>query len=77
MFFDLKKAFDSVPHRGLMPKLKNLDLDNYILHWICSYLTDRAQQVMVAGASSSITRYLRVPPRFSVGALAFSDNIHQ
>ena len=40
VFFDLKKAFDSVSHHTLMAKLHSLDLDPYILHLLCSYLTE-------------------------------------
>ena len=54
IFFDLQKAFDSVPHRALMAKLHSLDLDPYILHWLCSYLTNREQKVVIEGASSGV-----------------------
>ena len=43
VFFDLRKAFDSVPHRALLDKLKNLQLSDHILKWICDYLTNRKQ----------------------------------
>ena len=38
VFFDLRKAFDSVPHRSLIDKLRALDLDPYILR--CMLLLD-------------------------------------
>ena len=40
VFFDLKKAFDSVPHKALIHKLQSIDLNSHILRWICSYLTN-------------------------------------
>ena len=40
IFFDLRKAFDSVPHRLLLDKLTGYGLDSHIVSWICSYLTD-------------------------------------
>ncbi len=39
IFFDLRKAFDTVPHRPLMQKLQGLDIDRYSLKWIHSYLS--------------------------------------
>ena len=52
MFFDLKKAFDSVPHRALLDKLKSLQLNDHILKWVCDYLKDRKQRVVVNGEIS-------------------------
>ena len=46
VFFDLRKAFDTVPHRALMTKLQQLNVSPFILRWICSYLTARQQKVI-------------------------------
>ena len=43
VFFDVSKAFDSVPHSLLLAKLNDLGLDPYLLRWIRNYLTDRSQ----------------------------------
>ena len=43
IFFDLKKAFNSVPHRNLIDKLESTGLNQYILRWIVFYLSDRSQ----------------------------------
>ena len=40
VFFDIQKAFDTIPHHALMQKLQYAGLNNHILHWICSYLTE-------------------------------------
>ena len=40
IFFDFKKAFDSVPHHALMDKLKGINLNPLLLHWIQSYLPE-------------------------------------
>ena len=37
-FFDLCKAFDSIPHLPLLQKQKDTDLNQHILQWISSYL---------------------------------------
>ena len=50
VFFDVKKAFDSVPHAPLLEKLSEIGLNPYIIKWIKSYLTDREQFVVVDGS---------------------------
>ena len=50
VFLDLQKAFDSVPH---LLVVKNSGLYPILLKWICSYLTDRSQRVVVDGVASS------------------------
>ncbi len=47
VFFDFQKAFDTVPHRRLMEKLKQLNLHPTILTWLCSYLAVCQQSVVV------------------------------
>ena len=51
IFFDLRKAFDSVPHRCLMDKLTFAGLNPYILRWVASYLCNRRQYVVLNGKS--------------------------
>ena len=72
VFFDLQKAFDSVPHRALIEKLKSIDLNPFILRWICSYLTDRSQRVVLNGESSPSCKTISGVPQGSVlGPLLF------
>ena len=72
VFFDLRKAFDSVPHLPLLQKLKDIGLNQHILQWIASYLCNRQQYVVVDGGSSGPTSVLSVVPQGSVlGPLQF------
>jgi len=57
-FFDLRKAFDSVPHLPLLNKLKNIKMEQHILQWLTSYLSDRQQYVVVDGATSKTSPML-------------------
>ena len=58
IFFDLRKAFDSIPHEALLEKLEKIGLSNPILAWISDYLTCREQKVVVNGAESQHTTVL-------------------
>ena len=71
--FDFSKAFDSVPHDIVTEKLKQTNLNPYIINWIISFLTNRKQRVVVNGI---ITGYVDinkgVPQETVIGPFLFS-----
>ena len=50
---DISKAFDTVPHAGLLGKLEHYGIDSKILLWITNFLNNRKQRVVVDGSFSN------------------------
>ena len=51
VFFDLRRAFDSVPHQALLNKLHNLQVPGTLLLWLINYLSNCHQRVILNGSS--------------------------
>jgi hypothetical protein len=54
IFLDLKKAFDTVPHRILLKKLEKLGIRGVALKWFTNYLNGRSQKVEIEGQLSDV-----------------------
>ena len=55
VFFDLRKAFDRVWHKGLLAKLHAAGVHGPALEWFKSYLCGRQQRTRVAHAVSAVS----------------------
>ena len=65
-YLDFKKAFDSVPHRRLIHKLKGYGIDGNIICWIEDFLKDRTQFVSINGNKSDNVEVTSGVPQGSV-----------
>ena len=52
LYFDYRKAFDSVPHIRLMRKIENFGIIGHVQRWIKSFLQGRRHGVRVGEAVS-------------------------
>ena len=74
---DFLKAFDTVPHDGLLSKLKHYGIDEKICLWIYNFLKNRRQSVVVDGKQSSLIDVVSGVPQCTVlGPLLFLLHIN-
>ena len=66
IFLDFSKAFDTVPHKRLLFKLKSFGIEGSLLSWITDFLNKRRQFVSVRGSTSDCYDVLSGVPQGSV-----------
>jgi len=53
VYFDFRKAFDSVPHQRLLLKLCAYGIQSDLLQWLSDFLIGRKQRVVIGYDTSS------------------------
>ena len=76
--FDVEKAFDQAPHKGILLSLKEYNCPSYIGNWLVSFFTNRKFVVEVDGSFSSEKDILAgVPQGSPLSPLLFALYINE
>ena len=72
IYTDFEKAFNKVPHRRLLSKLRSYRINDQLIEWIKSFLSNRSQCVKINQKLSNSRAVLSGIPQGSVlGPLLF------
>ena len=66
VYLDFQKAFDKVPHKRLISKVKAHGITGHLSNWIENWLSNRKQRVVINGNSSDWTSVNSGVPQGSV-----------
>ena len=77
ILIDFQKAFDKVPHKRLLAILDHYGIRGDLNAWVCSFLSNRTQRVVIGGEQSYEVNITSGVPQGSVlGLILFSAYIN-
>ena len=72
VYFDFRKAFDTVPHKRLIHKLKTVGITGHLRSWLENYLENRFHYVQVGHSKSTLVKQTSgIPQGTILGPILF------